>query len=163
MEAIWNIMNGWYSRVDEAPWERRKERRLGTEMGGKFITELESDSGNKGEIPEGERWKTAEDSVSSERSGNADVLCRKENFVHRPAAALSCWVPTEEWDNMGNVREKWGWRERDQDQRILTCSQGLCQTVNFDSIRLLHSILWFLPFHNPMAVLSPPLPQVTVS
>lgn len=64
--------------------------------GGKFITELESDSGNKGEIPEGERWKTAEDSVSSERSGNADVLCRKENFAHRPAAALSDWAPAEE-------------------------------------------------------------------
>lgn len=49
--------------------------------GGKFITELKSDSGNKGEIPEGERWKTAEDSVSSKMAGNADVLCRKENFV----------------------------------------------------------------------------------
>lgn len=93
----------------------------------------------------------------------ADVLCRKEDFVHRPAAALSCWPPTEEWDDMGNVREKWGWRERDQDHRLLTCSQGWCQTVNLDIIRLLHSILWFLPFHNPTAVLSPPLSQVTVS
>lgn len=63
---------------------------------GKFITELKSDSGNKEEIPAGERWKTAEDSVSSERSDNADVLCRKENCACQLAAALSHWLPLQE-------------------------------------------------------------------
>lgn len=124
IEAVWNIMNGWYSRVDETPWERRKERSLGTETG-KFITKFEFDSGNKGEIPEGERWKTAEDSVSSKRSENADVLCRKENCVCRPAAASSYWPPVHDWDDGRNIRQRWGWRGQDHDQRPLTCPQRL--------------------------------------
>lgn len=89
--------NEWVlRRVDEAPWEKRKERRLGTETGENSSLSWNLTVEIKEEIPEGERRKTAEDSVSSERSGKADVLCRNENFVHRPAAALSCWAPAEE-------------------------------------------------------------------
>lgn len=76
--------------------EEEEEEALRDRDWGKFIIELESDSGNKGEIAEGHRWKTAEDSVSSKRSGNADVLCRKENFVHQLAATMSRWAPAEE-------------------------------------------------------------------
>lgn len=151
IEAVWNIMNGWYSRVDETPWERRKERSLGTETG-KFITEPKSDSGNKGEIPEGERWKTAEDSVSSKRSESADVLCRKENCVCRPATESSHWPPVQDWDDGRTIRQRWGWGERIMIKdplhvlRGYTCPFCHCKTPGGGFT----NSLWFLPWQNPL-------------
>ena len=57
--GAWNIMNGWYSREDETPWERGK-RRGAWGWGDRKIDYGERVWRRKyRKIPEGERWKNS--------------------------------------------------------------------------------------------------------
>lgn len=137
-------MNGWYSRVDEAPWERRKERRLGTE------TEENSSPSWSLTVEIKEKYQRAkggkQQRIQCPLKGQEMLMSFAEKRILSINLQLHC-LPAEEWDVAGNVKEKWGWRRHDHDQRPLTCSQGLCQTVSFATIRLLveHFIFCTLP------------------
>lgn len=124
---------------------------LGTETG-KFITELKSDSGNKEEIPAGERWKTAEDSMSFERSDNADVLCRKENC----ACHLQLHYHTGCLCKSEMMEGKWEKGEDEEDRIVIKDSlhalrlHVVLPVLSPTTGGAFSNFLWFLPCHNPM-------------
>lgn len=153
-------MNGWYSRVDEAPWERRKERRLGTE------TEENSSPSWSLTVEIKEKYQRAkggkQQRIQCPLKGQKMLMSFAEKRILSINLQLHC-LPAEEWDDAGNVR-----KSEDEDDMITIKDSWHALRV-YAKLSVLPpsdswwSILFFVPFHNPTGVLSPPRPHVSVS